>query len=233
MLSCSPVEKLQNKPIGLINNVSYTDSSFNNPNASNGFLVTHENKTYGVTAKHVLMVAKTDEMKFIDFEEDLKEWKMHPKNDTTEYVIMDKLLNPNRKDSLTWNYMFSNWETYDDWIIFSIKENNSKRKPLKFRNTQLEKGENLYVVGWSYGDTLGMQNVYEYTFDKTEGNYHHLKQIKGPANLGGLSGAPIVDEKGKLVGSVTSGWEDEITQEVFLEATTTKNMLQFISELKE
>ncbi|MFK7809358.1 MAG: serine protease [Saprospiraceae bacterium] len=232
IISCSPVKKLQKKPIGLINNVSFFDSSFDNPNASNGFLVTHKNTTYGVTAKHVLMITKTDKMKVVDFEGDLKEWKMHPKNSKSEYVVMDKLLNPNKTDSLTWDYMYTNWDNYDDWIIFSIKENKSKHNPLKFRNTPLEKGESLYAIGWSYGDTTGIQRVYEYAYEKTEGNYHNLIQIKGPTNLGGLSGSPIVDKKGKLVGLVTSGWEDEKTKEVILEATSTKNMLNFFSKLE-
>ena len=53
LLSCSATERLQKKSIGLINNVSYTDSSFDNPNASNGFLVEYKNITYGITAKHI------------------------------------------------------------------------------------------------------------------------------------------------------------------------------------
>ncbi len=231
MFSCSSIEKVQKKPIGLINNVSYTDASFDNPNASNGFLVKENNKTYGITAKHVLMISKTDKMNFVDFEGDLKEWKMHPKNDSSTYVLMDKLLNTNRKDSLTWDYMFSNWDTYDDWLVFSIKENRENPPTLKFRKKPLEKGEDLFVIGWSYQDTIGGQRVYEYKYDKTEGNYHELVQIKGPKSLGGLSGAPIVDKKGELVGLVSSGGEDEETKQVILQATSTKNMLNFISRL--
>jgi V8-like Glu-specific endopeptidase len=231
IVSCSPIEKIQQSPIGLINNIAYSDSSFDNPNASNGFLVTHKNKTYGITAKHILMIAKTDKMAFVDFEGDLKAWKMHPKKDESEYIIMGKLLNPNQKDSLTWDYMYNNWETYDDWLVFSVKENKTNYQPLKFRTTALEKGEVLYVNGWSYGDTTAMLPIYEYTYEETKGNYHNLIQIKGPKSLGGLSGAPVLDTKGKVVGLVTSGWEDETTKVVTLEATSIKNMLQFIDGL--
>lgn len=232
LMSCSPIKKWQQNSIGLINNVSYSDSAFDNPNASNGFLVQHKNKTYAITAKHILMIAKTDDMKFVDFEGNLKQWKMHPKNDSTSYLIIDELLNTNRTDSLNWDYMFTNWDTYNDWLVFSIKENKTNHKPLKFRKKPLEKGENLYAIGWSYSDTTGIQRVYEYQFDETEGNYHNLTQIKGPKSLGGLSGAPIVDQQGELVGLVTSGGEDEVTKEIYLQATSTKNMLQFITELK-
>ena len=232
MVSCSAEKGFRKSSIGLINNVSFKDSSFDNPNASNGFLVQHEKNTYAITAKHILMISKTDKMQFVDFEGDLKQWKMHPKNDASSYVLMDQLLNTNRKDSLSWDYMFTNWETYDDWLVFSIKENKTKHRPLKFRTEPLAKGEPLYAVGWSYSDTTGTQRIYEYTFDETEGNYHNLLQVKGPKKLGGLSGAPVVDEKGKLVGLVTSGGEDEKTKEVFLQVTSTKNMLTYIESLE-
>lgn len=229
--NCSSEKELHQRPIGLINNISYIDSSFNNPNASNGFLVTHEDNIYAITAKHVLMIAKTDAMKFVDFEGGLEQWKMHPKDDSTKYVVLDRLLNSNKKDSLTWSYMNKNWETYNDWLVFSVKENKTDRKPLKFRKEALQKGELLYAVGWSYKDTIGAQRFYEYKFDETEGDYHNLVQVKGPVSLGGLSGAPLIDVKGRVVGLVSSGWEDEKTKEVFLQATSIKNMVQFISEL--
>ncbi len=231
LIGCSSEKDLHTRPIGLINSVSYADSKFDNPNAGNGFLVEHKNNTYAITAKHVLIIAKTDNMKFVDFEGGLRKWIMHPKNDSTKYVVMDKLLNSNRKDSLTWSYMNSNWETYNDWLVFSIKENTSNHKPLKYRSEPLQKGEPLFVIGWSYKDTIGAQPVYEYIFDETEGDYHNLIQTKGPKSMGGLSGSPVVDSKGRVVGLVSSGWEDEETKEVFLQATSAKNIFQFISEL--
>jgi V8-like Glu-specific endopeptidase len=231
LVGCSTINKLKNRPIGLINNVSFNKPSFNNPNAANGFLVQYKSKNYAITAKHILNLAKTDKMKFVDFEGELKQWKMHPKNDSSQYIILDKLLNTNKTDSLTWSYMDNNWDNYNDWLVFSIKENKTKHKPLKFRTDLLKKEENLYVIGWSYKDSVGTQRVYEYKFDKVEGNYYNLKQIKGPKSLGGLSGSPVVDKKGNVIGLVTSGWEDEKTKEVILQATSMKKALEFITEL--
>lgn len=232
VISCSTTKNLKTTPIGLINNVSYQDSSFDNSNASNGFLVAHNGKTYAITAKHVLMIAKTDAMKFVHFEGGLKQWKMHPKNDSTKYLVTDKLLNPNKKDSLTWNYMDANWDTYEDWLVFSVKENKTNHTPLSFRKKPLKKGELLYAVGWSYKDTVGSQRRYEYKFDTTEGNFHNLIQIEGPESLGGLSGAPIVDTRGRIVGLVSSGREDENTKEVLLQATDIKHAFEFISNIE-
>ena len=70
-------------------------------------------------------------------------------------------------------------------------------------------------------------------YDNTNGTYHNLIQINGPKSLGGLSGSPIIDEQGKLIVLVTSGGEDEETGEIILEATNTKNMIEFISRLEE
>jgi V8-like Glu-specific endopeptidase len=231
LVGCSTIDKLEKRPIGFINNVSFNNPSFNKPNAANGFIVQYKSKTYAITAKHVLNLAKTDKMKFVDFEGELKQWKMHPKNDPSQYVILDQLLNTNKTDSLTWSYMDNNWDNYNDWLVFSIKENKTKHKPLKFRTDLLIKEENMFVIGWSYKDSIGTQRVYEYKFDKVEGNYYNLKQIKGPKSLAGLSGSPVVDKKGNVIGLVTSGWEDEETKEVILQATSMKKALEFITEL--
>lgn len=232
VISCSTTKSLKNTPIALINNVSYQDSSFDNPNASNGFLVAHSGKTYAITAKHVLMIVKTNAMKFVDFEGGLKQWKMHPKDDSTKYITVEKLLNTNKKDSLTWSYMDTNWDTYEDWLVFSVKENKTNHTPLSFRKKPLKKGELLYAVGWSYKDTVGSQRAYEYKFDTTEGNFHNLIQISGSKSLGGLSGAPVVDTKGRIVGLVSSGGEDENTKEVLLQATDIKHAFEFISNIE-
>jgi len=73
--SCTSIEKLQKGNVAMINNVSYHDASFNNANASNGFLVKHKSNTYAITAKHVLMIAKSDKMTHVNFNGALKQWK--------------------------------------------------------------------------------------------------------------------------------------------------------------
>lgn len=229
--NCASPVNLSQTPIGLINNVAYNNAEYSNSNASNGFLVRHKKQTYAVTAKHILLIAKTPNMQVVDFEGELKEWQMHPKEDSSKVVILDQLLNPNRTDSLSWEFLDTNWDTYNDWLVFSIKENNSDHTPLKFREEPLIKGEKLFVVGWSYSDKSGAQRVYEYEFNKTDGDYHEIVQIKGPESLGGLSGSPVVDENARLVGLVSSGWEDETSGQIIIAATSVKNIATFISSL--
>jgi len=231
LMSCGSSRNLSQTPIGLVNNVSYQDSEFSNSNAGNGFLVNYNKETYAITAKHVLMIAKTPKMQFVDFKGELKQWKMHAKDDSSKVVVLDQLLSTNQKDSLTWNYMDTNWDNYNDWLVFSIKDNQLDHKALKFRKKPLVLGEKLFIIGWSYGDKTGAQRIYEYTFMQTDGDYHEIVQVKGPENLGGLSGSPVVDERGRLVGLVSSGWEDEETQKTIVAATSTKQILAFLTAL--
>lgn len=230
--SCKSSINLSETPIGLINNVIYKNSQYNKSNAANGFLVNHNKKTYAITAKHVLIIAKTPKMQFVDFEGELEEWKMHPKDDSSKMVTLDKLLNHNRTDSLTWSFMDKNWETFNDWLVFSVKENATDHKPLKFRTKPLVVGEKLFIVGWAYKDEGGPQRIYEYKYAKTDGDFYEIIQVNGPKSLGGLSGSPVVDENAQVVGLVSSGWEDEKTKETIVAATSCKNIVRFLDALK-
>ncbi|MFK8007294.1 MAG: serine protease [Saprospiraceae bacterium] len=224
--SCQSQINLSDTPIGLINNVSYKDSQYNNSNAGNGFLVNYKKETYAITAKHILMIAKTPTMKVIDFGDELEEWRMNSKNDTSKFVILDKLLNASRTDLLNWDSMT------DDWLIFSIKENSTNHLPLQFRKKPLIVGEKLFIIGWSYKDEDGAQRVYEYKYAKMDNGLHEIIQVAGPTSLGGLSGSPVVDEDGQLVGLVSSGWEDEETKEKIVAATGVDKIVKFLSTLK-
>jgi len=224
--SCTSQINLSKTPIGLINNISYKDAQYSNSNAGNGFLVSYKKQTYALTAKHVLMIAKTPKMKFIDFEGDLKEWRMYPKGDSSKVVILDKLLNPSRTELLNWDAAMNN-----DWLAFSIKENNTNHQALTLRTQALVVGEKLFIIGWSYNDKIGSQRVYEYKYARTDGNFHEIIQVNGPKSLGGLSGSPVVDENGNVVGLVSSGWEDEKTKEVVVAATSIKNIESFFGSL--
>ncbi|MFK7771804.1 MAG: serine protease [Saprospiraceae bacterium] len=227
LTSCTAQINLSETPIGLINDISYKDAQYSNSNAGNGFLVSYKKQTYAITAKHILMIAKTPKMKFIDFEGELKEWKMYPKDDNSKLVILDELLNSSKKELLNWESMSN------DWLVFSVKKNNSNHQPLKLREQPLVADEKLFIIGWSYKDEVGSQRVYEYKYARTDGDFYEMIQVNGPKSLGGLSGAPVVDEHGNVVGLVSSSWEDEKTKETVVAATSTKNIISFLNSLND
>ena len=160
LTSNSNTQAGQNKHMALINDVSFHNKNFGNKNAENGFIVNFNGDNYAITAKHILMIVKTDKMNFVDFSGELKQWKMYDKNDSSHHLIIDKLLNENKSEKLDWDTL------QDDWIVFSIKDNKTGYQPLKFRQDSLIKGEKLYVVGWAYQDKEGPQRIYEFEFDE-------------------------------------------------------------------
>lgn len=88
--------------------------------------------------------------------------------------------------------------------MFNIKENRSNVIPLEFRDTPLIIGEKLYVIGWTRHMKEGAQRVYEFEFYKTQGSHLLMKKRIVPEKMGGLSGGPVVDINGKLVGIVSN-----------------------------
>ena len=214
-------------PITMINNVYYKDSKFDKIDIGCGFLLKYKNDTFAITAKHILIVAKTDEMKTTNFEGGLKQWVMHPKDDKNQTVILGELLNEDTTDSLTWEYLMRA-KNYNDFLIFKIKKNNSKIKPLELSTSKPIKGDTLYNIGWSFGDADGPQRVYKYSLHESKGHIFSMKKINAPDNPGGLSGSPVINSKGFLVGIVSGTDEDPITKEEYSAPQHTDNLRNFL-----
>jgi hypothetical protein len=200
-----PDTKIFFPPITLINQVTFTDSAFNNPIAGCAFLLENDCDMFAVTCKHALWVAKSDKMKFVHFEGTLKEWEMRRKDDSTNYVITDKLLNENQTELIGENNVHS------DYLVFTIKENHSDVKPVKLRTGELIKDEPLYLVGWSFADKSGPQRVYRAKFHKSIKD-HILIEMPENKNLAGMSGSPVLDADGQLVGIISNYTYDDETK---------------------
>lgn len=194
----------------MVNGINFFDSKFDQPRFSCGFLLKYGNDTLAITAKHLLNVIKSDQMKAVSFENRIKSWSLYSLTKKTELVITDQLLNENKSELL------ANKATYvNDLLVFSIKGNHSKVKPLDIRTTALIPGEKLYAVGWTRKMESGDQRVYEFEFYKIIGNRILLKDIIVPELFGGLSGALIVDENGKVVGIVSGSTTDSDTKKKY------------------
>jgi hypothetical protein len=231
MTACFGQEKVSTKTfdaITLVNKIDFFDSKLDQPKFSCGFLLQYNNETYAVTAKHLLKYIKPDDMKTLTFENNIKSWSLYPLENKSEIVICDKLLNENKSENL------ENKSTYDtnDWLVFSIKENVSKVKPLKIRTTPLVVGEKLYVVGWTRKMETGKQRVYEFEYYKTIGDRILIKDVIVPEKFGGLSGSPLVDEKGLVIGIVSGGTTDPETDKKYFSPCSITNLVAFLDEIK-
>ncbi|TCC93772.1 serine protease [Pedobacter frigiditerrae] len=219
-------EKLSSKKfdeIALVNGITFIDSKFDQPKFSCGFILKYGNDTLAITAKHLLNIIKSDHMKAVSLESSIKSWSLYPLTKKDEFIITDKLLNENKSELLADKSTYIN-----DLLVFSIKQNHSKVKPLEIRTTVLVEGEKLYAVGWTRKMESGEQRVYEFEFYKISGNRILLKDVIVPELFGGLSGAPVVDENGKVVGIVSGSTTDPETKKKYFSPFYLTELKSFI-----
>jgi len=219
--------------ISMVNDVIFKDSTYNHRNIGCGFLLSYNNETYAITAKHLLQVAHTDKMKTTHFENELKKWVMYPKDKKEQTVILGNLLNEDRTDSLNWDNYNNNFYSYTDWLIFDIKANNSDIKPVELSKHAPVIGDTVYVVGWTYDDTVGNQRVYSYMIKGREGQRLKMSLINAPESGAGLSGSPVLNSEGYLVGIISSGGYDPEFQQLISKPCTTDYLIRFFENLAD
>lgn len=225
--SCSKaivsVSERQFPSISLINHYEYFESGHEFKQLGTAFLLKYNNDTFAITAKHILAVLKPDSSKYLTLDNFIKSWTMVPLDKENEIVLVDKLLNEDKNESLKAKTLYDK-----DWLVFSIKENRSRVMPLEFREKPLLKGEKLYTIGWTRHMKEGDQRVYEFEYYKTKGSRHLLRKLIIPEKMGGLSGGPVVDIDGKLVGIVSNGEFDLFALEKMLTAVGTVDLKEFL-----
>lgn len=229
--NASSQEKISQKKfeaITLLNNIRFENNTFDQPKFSCGFLLKYQNDTFAVTAKHLLQIIHPPEMKTVSFEHFIKSWLMFRLDDKNETVETYKLINENPAEKIADKSIYDN-----DFLIFSIKQNHSTVKPVEPRLTPLNPGEKIYVIGWTRKMEEGPQRVYEFEYYKTIGHRILLKEKIVPETLGGLSGAPVVDENGLLVGIVSGGTVDPATGTRFFSPCTIENLLEALKTEKK
>lgn len=184
-----------------INDVKFHESRFDNDFAGNAFLIEHQGRVFAVTAKHVLLLARTDAMTSVDLEGHLASWRVHPNGVPEQYIELGPLLNADHTEVLDPGVIAR------DWLVFSVKVNHSSLTPLQLRDKPVQAGERLFAVGCSYAyrDDCAPQRVEAGTFLRyTDGNL--MVELDGfdLSKLGGLSGSPVIDAEQRLVGIVSN-----------------------------
>jgi len=179
--------------ITMINQIEYTDKS--HPIAGCSFLLDTGNEILAATAKHILTYFKSDSMRTVSFKNSLKLWKMFPKNNPDDLVVVDKLINENHEESL------EQIPPGMDWLLFTIKTRSQNIQPLRFRTSPMQEGEPVFIIGWRYSDKDCSQVIYEGNFVKIEEGSFLITTIELADNtMPGLSGSPVIDSKGYLLG---------------------------------
>jgi len=189
------IEKPQSEwpQITMINQIEYTNK--NHPVAGCSFLLDTGDQILAATAKHILTYFKSETMESVSFKKTLKLWKMFPKNNPDDVVVVDKLINENPEEPL------GHIPPERDWLLFTIKERSQNIQPLKFRSGPMREGEKVYIIGWRYTDKDCPQVVYEGNFVRSEkGSFLITTKELTDNTTPGLSGSPVIDSNGYLLG---------------------------------
>lgn len=202
--------------IALVNDVTYKngdkylDPSINY--AASGFLLDTGKDTLAITAKHIIWLAKNKASDKVYINNHLKTWKMYPKDNPRDSVIIDRLINEDLNEKL-----FNGPENgvlQRDWLVFTTKYVSPNIQPVKLREKSVKVGDKVYLTGnpYRFDKTL----IAEGYISKKAGNTLFVR-FNDPtirtAFLGGASGSPILDEKGQLVGIFSNGQLDPKTGE--------------------
>lgn len=190
------IDKPQNEwpQITMINQIEYVDKRF--PIAACSFLLDTEKGIFAVTAKHVLTYFKSAAMASVSFGNSLKSWIMFPKNNPADSVVIDALINEDPGEAIDRTI-----PSDVDWLLFSIKSRSPHIQPLKFRTDPLQSQEKVYIIGWRYTDKDCPQVVYEGNYvESINGSVIISTKILSDNRMPGLSGAPVIDSHGGLIG---------------------------------
>ncbi len=192
----------------LVSNVEFNNAKYNNPHAGSGFLLEYKNKIYAITAKHVLFFAKTDSMKTVSFNGDLKLWEFNSKVLPNKKIIAGKLINENSNELIE-------MPPKGDWLIFETNKNIPKNVAIyQLREDPLKLGEEVYFLGYPYKSKKSI-NIKGTYIGLTKDNNLRLNVPKSTYN--GCSGGPVLDKQGKLVGLVSMGYFNEKENKMIFE----------------
>lgn len=185
--------------IALVNNISFSNPKYPVLRTGHAFLFRYQNDTFAVTAKNLIWYGMPPEIKSLSFDPFIKSWRMNaPGSGDDSAVVTHQLINTNPAELLG-----KDFNVDDDYLVFSIKENHSRVKPVEARLTPLNFGEKLFVAGWTANEKTATQQVYEFQYRKMSGRQVAISPRILPEQFAALAGAPVLDEQGQLVGIVS------------------------------
>jgi len=212
------------------NNITFSNTDETKSFVGNGFLISHNGKTYAVTAKHVLLETQESGIKFIDIKDHFKHWRLKPFNSDTGEVVLGQLLNTNSSEELNFDVL------KDDWLLFNVSENNSSLIPLKLASDYPHKNQSLHAYGCSYSNkNQCTQNKYTGHYVKSNG-HNLLIELNMPSEnmntLRGLSGAPVLNSNNEVVAIVSNVINDKESNTVYFAPFSINPLLNYLNHSK-
>ncbi len=186
-----------------INSISFLDSTRNNTFVGSGFVLRHAGRLYGVTAKHVLLVAGHPALKSINPGPLMRSWTMRAANSTQPAVAFGRLLNADSTETLGIEVLER------DALVFAL-EQSGPFTPLTMASEALKPGDSVFVAGCSYQtEKTCTQNTLAGVYVETVGvNLLIDLGETALAEMGGMSGGPVINVRGELVGITSRSLTD-------------------------
>lgn len=206
LLSCNPVQqkpewmisdKAKWPQILLTNHIDFKGRAI--VNGASAFLVQTPTEEIICSAKHLMGEAMGVEppVPIDSFDYLLNEWLFYPRISTksTDTFQVTKLLNPELNNF--------------DIVLFQFEPKSKTIQSLVPELSPVKQGDELIIIGCQYSSYDCDQNFYHATaIDYDENNMLWLLALD-KFSVPGFSGAPVINEYGKVVGSIYGGEEDE------------------------
>lgn len=186
-----------------INAITFLDSTKSNMFVGSGFVLQEGGRLYGVTAKHVLLVAGHPALKTIHPGPLVRSWTMRAANSPQPPVAFGRLLNADSTETLGIEVLKR------DALVFAIASA-GPFTPVKLASESLKPGDSVFVAGCSYQTEMSCtQNVVAGTYVERAGVNLLIDLGDTPlASMGGMSGGPVVNTRGELVGITSQSMND-------------------------
>ncbi|MBU8892563.1 MAG: trypsin-like peptidase domain-containing protein [Bacteroidales bacterium] len=220
-LTAGAQENIQFPSISLANSIEYKDTSFTDNHPGCGFLIDIGNEILAVTCKHALWENKPLNVTTVEINEHITSWKMFVRNDPSQYVVLDKLINNNPSEKI------GEWNTDKDFLVFTVKENHSNVKALKLASERAHSNDTIYKIGWSFKDKEVPQQTYISKIHKYLGPSILIQDLIRSFQAG-TSGSPVINKNQELLGIVSTWKYDNETQAWYGAPCSTDYLIEVI-----
>ncbi|MEL6107673.1 MAG: serine protease [Planctomycetota bacterium] len=177
---------------------------------ASGFLIqTRDERVLAATAAHLIGPAGgvEPEIAVNELTSKLRFWKMFPRTRPTDSVSITSLGAPGLDDPNL------------DWLLLSVSQRDQlPAQPLRLREEPVRVGETVFLLGCPYVESDCQQNVYRGRVTERAYGDRFRYDIEPAVDIRGFSGAPIIDEKGYLVGVMTVWFDPKMDGDNYLEA---------------
>lgn len=215
--------------ISLVNDVLYKNGNrHQDPSVSyvgTGFLLNTGKDTLAITVKHALYAARNNKTNRVVINEDLQKWKMYPKNNPQDSVVIGHLINEDSSELL---FSSENGVLQRDWLAFTTTWISPKIKPLTLSNSPVHAGQRVHMVGnpYAFQNPLSVSG----TVVSKLGQHLFIKldSIESQV-LGGASGSPVLNDNGHLIGIFSNSKRNPKTGETIYVINNTEYLQRILN----